>query len=124
MAFMNLKKDIQSVLVILIGFLVLYAIFRWRGFLLIGGLLGILGLLSPFLRNYILKGWNGFAKVLGFINSRIILSGIFFLILTPIALLSRLFSKDRMQLKRLKKGESYFKNRDHEYGAEDFENPW
>ncbi len=124
MAFMNLKKDIQSVLVILIGFLVLYAIFRWRGFLLIGGLLGIPGLLSPFLRNYILKGWNGFAKVLGFINSRIILSGIFFLILTPIALLSRLFSKDRMQLKRLKKGESYFKNRDHEYGPEDFENPW
>ena len=122
---MNIKKDIQSILVIVLGFLLLYFIFRWQGFLVISVVLGLPGLLSSYLRTYIVKGWEKLAKVLGFINSRIILSVIFFLILTPIALLSRLFSKDRMQLRRKRPEEdSYFKIREHEYGAEDFENPW
>lgn len=122
---MTIRKDIQNILVIIIGFLILYFIFRWNGFLWIAVILGLPGLLSPFSRKYVLKVWNKIAHILGFINSRIILSIIYFLILTPIALLSRLFSKDKLQLKKKRKEEhTYFHQRDHIYTPEDFENPW
>ena len=121
---MKSKKEIQSILIIMLGFIMLFAIFRWKGFLWIGGLLGIPGLISSFLRNYILKIWNKLAEVLGFINSRIILTLIFYLILTPLALLSRIFSKDKMQLKRGAKKDSYFTIRNHLFSSEDFKNPW
>lgn len=122
---MSIKKDIQNILIIILGFLVLFFFFRWKGFLVIGALLGIPGLLSPFLRTYILKGWNKLSGILGFINSRIILSLIFYLVLTPIALLSRIFSKDRLQLKKKKqKKGTYFYQRDYDYQPSDFEHPW
>ena len=50
---------------------------------------------------------------------------VFFLILLPIALLSRLFSKDKFQLKKKGKEEkSYYHKRDYEFTPEDFEKPW
>ncbi len=121
---MKSKKEIQNVLIIILGFILLFIIFRWKGFLWIGGILGIPGLISSFLRNYILKTWNKLAEILGFINSRIILALIFYLILTPLALLSRIFSKDKMQLKKGAKKDSYFTIRNHSFSAEDFKNPW
>ena len=121
---MKQQKEIQNVLVILLGFTLLFFLFHWEGFLWIGGLLGIPALISSSLRNYMLKFWGQVASGLGAINSRIILGLIFFLILTPIALLSRLFSKDKMQLKKKADKASYFKMRNHVYSSEDFENPW
>ena len=121
---MKLPKDIQDISVLILGFVLLFFIFRWNGFLWIGGLLGIPGLTSLSLRTYILKGWYKLGSVLGFINSRIILGAIFYLILTPIALLSRIFSKDKMQLKKGPKKGSYFIIRNHVYTSEDFKNPW
>lgn len=122
---MKIKKDLQTILVIIIGFLILYAIFRWKGFWMIAAGVGIPGLLIPPLRSYIVRAWHGIAEVLGFINSRIILSLIFFLILFPIALLSRLFSKDRFQLNKKGKGKgTYYKERAYKYVPGDFENPW
>lgn len=121
---MKFNKEIKSICVLMLGFTLLFFIFRWQGFLWIAGVLGIPGLVSSTLRTYILKGWYKLADILGFINTRIILSVIFYLILTPIALLSRIFSKDKMQLKKRAKKESYFTIRNHVYTPEDFKNPW
>lgn len=121
---MKLQKGIQSILVILLGFLLLYLVFRWKGFLWIGSLIGIPGLVSSILRTYILRGWYKLASILGFINSKIILSVIFYLILTPIALVSRIFSKDKMQIKKRPEKDSYFTIRNHEFTSDDFKNPW
>ncbi len=67
----------------------------------------------------------GLALILGYINTRLLLGIIFFLFLTPIAWLSRFFTRDKLQLTK-KNGprESYFRDRDHLYQAEDFEQPW
>lgn len=121
---MKIKKDILSIISIIIGFILLFFFFRWEGFLWISGLIGIPSLLSPYLRSQVLKGWFKIGYIIGLINSRIILGIIFFLILTPISWLSRLFSGDKMQLKKGVNKESYFKIRNHLYTSQDFENLW
>lgn len=66
--------------------------------------------LYPFLRPvYIL--WMKFAQVLAWINTRVILGIAYYLILTPIGLLLRLFGKDLIGLKIDRNALSYWKKR-------------
>jgi hypothetical protein len=44
-------------------------------------------------------GWMRFALVIGFINTRLILGGLFFLVFTPVGLLLRLLGSDPMRRK-------------------------
>ncbi|MEM7037002.1 MAG: SxtJ family membrane protein [Bacteroidota bacterium] len=120
----NRGKHIETILVLVTALVVLFLIFELKGFLLAGLGLSVVGLAIPILAKWIHEGWMGFAKVLGFINSHILLSLIFFLILTPLALARKLFTKkDPLQLKKQDEG-SYFVVREHEFTAEDLEHPW
>jgi hypothetical protein len=67
--------------------------------------------------------WLKFALALGWVNSRILLSIIYFVFLMPIALLSRLFTKDPLLLKA-KNSASLYTTRNHQYKKEDLENIW
>ena len=107
--------------VLLLGFALLYAVFRWEGFLWIGGILGLPSVVFPVVRKYVLRGWFAFAKLLGAVNSRIILGIVFYCLLTPLALIRRLFQRDK---NRYRQGDSYFQKRDHLFNRKDFENPW
>jgi polyferredoxin len=49
--------------------------------------------------------WFGLAHVLGTVMSTVILSVLFFGLVTPIGLIRRLFGADSLQLKKWKKGE-------------------
>ena len=70
------------------------------------------GLLAPMLLKPFNKIWMGFSIILGFITSRIILIVLFYLIITPIALVFRLTGKDPLDLKFSKKANSYWIKRD------------
>ncbi len=59
---------------------------------------------------------------LGEVMSRVLFTVVFFVLLTPLALLSRLFRKD--QFYKSTDRESYFIERDHPYGADDIQHPW
>ena len=65
--------------------------------------------------------WLKFSHILGAINSRIILSGIFFLVLTPMALIYRLMGN---KIYSKPKGHSYFTDRDHKYSSKELEKSW
>jgi hypothetical protein len=72
----------------------------------------------------IASGWLKFAQVLGNINTRIILTIIFFGFLTPIAMVYRLLHGDFMNIRKRAGAITFFAQRDHEYSPEDLENPW
>jgi hypothetical protein len=59
------------------------------------------------------KAWMAFGHVLGWINARIILGIVFFVVVTPIGLLLRLFGKDVLSM-RLHRSGSYWVQRDRE----------
>jgi Saxitoxin biosynthesis operon protein SxtJ len=116
-------KHIETLLVIATGMMVFYFITNRVECLYVGMGVGIVGLAIPLAAKYIHLGWLGLAKVLGFINSHIILGLVFYLILTPLALLRRLGRKDLLQLRKKADG-SYFSTREHRYVAKDMEHPW
>ncbi len=66
------------------------------------------GLLVPVLLRPLHKVWMTVAIVLGWIMTRIILTVLFYLVITPIGLLGRLFGKSFLDLKFDNNAESYW----------------
>jgi hypothetical protein len=113
----------KTILVIVAGLLVLFWIFDNKYLLWAASGISLVTLVIPVTGEWLVWAWFKLAQVLGWINSRILLSAIFFLILTPIAIISRLFQKDNLQLKG-KDASTLFHSRDHLYTKDDLSNPW
>lgn len=96
-----------------------------RGFLAAAAVLLALGLFVKPAARAIARAWLTLAEVLGAVNSRLLLGLIFYLFLTPIALLARLTRGDFLHLKRRAgPGRSYWQVRGHDYTAEDIAKLW
>jgi len=80
-------------------------------FAIIGGLLMLFGALFPQLLKPLNKIWMGLAIILGFIMSRVILTILFYLVLTPIAVLAKLVGKKFIVLKYDKSANTYWEKR-------------
>lgn len=120
---MKAGRKYQTLLVIVTGLLVLWY-FKRSDVLLYSALgTGLAGVLVPPLATAIDWLWYKLARAMGAVMSRVILSLFFFLFLTPIAFLRKVFSKkDPMQLR--KEYSSLWTSRNHAYTAKDLENPW
>jgi hypothetical protein len=66
----------------------------------IGAVLLALGLLYPPLLKYPSAAWWRFSRALGYVNARVLLSIIFFLVLAPLGLVWRLTGKDPLARRR------------------------
>lgn len=129
----TLKKQdkTQSILVIVVGFLVLHLLFKYyfkkevvaNYLLYISAGVGVLSLLSTTFQNMILWVWFKIALILGYINTRLILGIVFFVFLTPFAWLQKLFVR-RNFLSLKDKESTVFHTRNHQYKPEDFDNIW
>ena len=67
---------------------------------------GILGILRPGLLLYPYKAWMKLGHILGWVNSRIILGLVFFIVLQPIAFIMRILGHDPLRTKKFAQ-ESY-----------------
>lgn len=114
---MHWKQKHSSLAVIIVGFAILFFIFR-KQWMLLPISVSVLGFALSSIGDFVHIIWMNIAKVLGWINSRIILSILFFLVLTPISLLMKLFNGNRFLQK---KEDSMFIERNHVYQATDFE---
>ena len=69
--------------------------------------------------------WLGFSDLLGAVVSRILLSIVFFGVVTPIGILRRLFGKDSLQLRAFKaSNDSVMLERNHAFVGRDIERPY
>ena len=68
----------------------------------------ILGLINSKLLSPLNKIWIKLGEVLGIIISPIVMFLVYFIVLTPVSLIVRLFGKDLLGLKFFKKNESYW----------------
>ena len=112
----------STILVISMGFLVLYLVFAWHWAVLVSLIVGVVGILSSYLSQKIEWVWMKIAQLLGYIIPNILLTLMFFLFLYPIALLSKLFSKDPLMLSKQYK--SYFIDINKEIDKKSFEKTW
>lgn len=77
-------------------------------FLGAGATLILFGALWPVALKYIYIAWMGLAFTLGFLMSNVILTLFFYLLVTPIGLLARLFGKDFLARKLDRQATSYW----------------
>lgn len=85
----------------------------------------IAGVFLPKLSKIIAGGWLVFAAALGTVNTRIILTLLYYAVLTPVAFIYRLTKGDVIGIKRRAAGaESLWHSRDHQYKPEDLLKPW
>lgn len=99
------KSDIRKFSYLVGGILILISLYiLWKGtadFRLLfsfGAGLIIIGIITPIILKPIYYIWMVFAVILGWFMTRVILSVVFYIILTPIGLIAKLFRKDFLDL--------------------------
>ena len=120
----NIRTDNKAIrdFGILIGFILLiiagilfykegesYVIIFWLGIAFIGFGLGMPIILKPFYST-----WMYFAVVLGWFMTRLILGLLFYIVVSPIGFISRLFGKEFLDLKTSSLNRSYWNYKDND----------
>jgi len=120
----KLKSDpIKTVLVITLGMLIIYIATDWKWALNTSLTIGLLGFISPLLAKKIDLIWLKLTWLLSLVVPNILLSVIFYIFLTPLAILSRLIgNKNQLTLKN--KEISMFKDNKKKFDPVSFEKPW
>ena len=106
---------IGVILLIIAGFLFWKEKESFQILLTFGVALCILGIAIPFILKPIYWAWMIFATILGWIMTRVILSLIFYIIVTPIGLILRFFGKQFLELRWDKSKESYWNFRTNQH---------
>ena len=102
---------IGAILVILGVVALLRAKATYPYLLLAGFLLAALGLTAPQVLKPLQKAWMAFSIVLGFVMSRVVLAIVFYAVMTPIGLATKVFGKDILDERIDRKEVSYWKKR-------------
>ena len=119
---MDKNKILETGLVLTTALLVCFLIFDLKVFLYLAAGIGLTGIFIRPLALVIAKGWFAFAEGLNFVVSKLVLGILFFLLLTPIALIYRIFHHDKLQLKA--KNYSTWRKREKTYNGADLKNIW
>ncbi|HCW08656.1 MAG TPA: hypothetical protein DGG95_14955 [Cytophagales bacterium] len=119
---MKIDTSKSTILIISMGFLMLYWVFSWQWAVSVSLIVGVVGILSTYLSKKIESVWMKIAQLLGYIIPNILLSLVFFLVLYPISLLSKLFRKDPLMLS--KEYGTYFIDINKEMDKKSFEKIW
>tara|TARA_B100000886_G_C20347206_1_gene459186 strand:- start:117 stop:530 length:414 start_codon:yes stop_codon:yes gene_type:complete len=113
------NKDLRSfgitfgiIFLIIAGFLLYMENKSFQLFIVISSIFIIFSFLIPIILKPIYIAWMSFAIILGWFMTRLILSLLFYLIVTPIGLLTRVLGKDFLELKKEASNNSYWNQRD------------
>ena len=119
---MNKNTSKSTILVIAMGFLVLYLVFSWKWSVYVSLAVGVTGLISNSLSSLIEKGWMKLSHVLSHIIPPVLLGAVFYLFLFPLSRISKQFTKDPLMLSPQHK--TYFIQVDKNVDKKSFEKIW
>jgi hypothetical protein len=117
------SKDTGMAMVLLM--LLAYVKFR-RESLVLGALaLQVLVMTVPAIFRRIAVVWLGLSHAIGAVMSKVLLTIVFFLVVTPIGIARRLMGKDPMRVRAFKASDaSVMQTRNHTFAASDIEKPY
>ena len=117
------KQSGEFGLVAILATLFLALYFKKNEYVVVAFVLTFITLVVPGLFYPFAVFWFGLSKILNAISSRIMMAIVFFLVLTPIALIRKLTGVDSLKIKEFKKNkQSVMIQRDHLYTGADLEN--
>ncbi|KAA3631794.1 MAG: hypothetical protein DWQ02_15830 [Bacteroidetes bacterium] len=118
------KQIGESSLVITAGFIGLWFLYKKDWFLITGFSLAVLSLISNAFARILGTIWMWIAHQLGRVMPKLILGVFYFLFLTPLALIQRVFRKENMDLFPDEERISLWKDVEKQVEKEDFEKLW
>lgn len=113
------SKALSAIVVLAAACLAAWYLLKIDYLILASLILLLIGAIFPWLAEKIGWVWHKFSEGLGWVNSKIILTVLFFVFMTLIGVMFRLFSKKTKF--RTKPEKSAYDDRDHTYEAKDFE---
>jgi len=116
-------KSKETVLVITVGLIVLFLVFKSRVFVYCALVIGLAGVLSTWLSEKIDWAWGKLSWLLGEISNRVLLTVIYFLVITPVAVIRRMLKRDGLT-RFDPAARSNFVEREHTFQKKDLENTW
>jgi len=117
------SRDTGIAMILLL--LILFVVRKREAFLIGAMVLHVLNMILPQIYRPIAVVWLGLSDLLGTVVSKIVLSIVFFGIVTPIATVRRLLGKDSLKLRAFKAGQdSVMVERNHRFIGADLERPY
>ena len=120
------KQQAQDTGMAVVLVLLLLALTRQRpGYVLTALVIQVVNMTAPQVFRPVAVVWLGFAHLLGSIVSRILLALIFFVGVTPVGVVRRMFGWDSLRLRSFKAARtSVMHERNHTFTGQDLENPF
>lgn len=119
------QKPLRVTAVVVLAILLVGYFFQINWLVYSGLTLFGLALISSTVNEYFAWLWMKFARGIGTINSKILLTIIYYLFLTPIALLYRLIMGNPLTtIDRSDENDTYFVTRNKTFTQDDFQTPW
>jgi hypothetical protein len=117
------SRDTGMAMVLLL--LIAAASRKREGYLFLAMALQVLDMTVPQIYKPVAIVWLGISDLIGSVVSKLLLSVVFFLVVTPIGLLRRITGKDSLKLRAFKASkESALLERNHAFVAKDLETPY
>lgn len=116
-------KATKTVLVITVGFALVYLATGKTWTLYVSIAVGLMGAVSDYFSRKLDFLWMGLARLLGLIVPNIILGLVFYLFLFPLSLFARLFRRED-PLRLQNRGDTVFIKVDKTFDKNSFEKPW
>jgi hypothetical protein len=107
----NIKKfalALSAVILVFNGFLYAFRGYMYFWMLLLAIIFSVSALIKPNILKYIYKAWTTIALIIAWIINTIILSIVFYVVVTPIALIARIAKKEFLEIKIDTKTKSYW----------------
>ena len=119
------RRRLEGLLSLVLIFVVLSLVFDIPGLAGAAAAVAFVGLASVAASTLLSAAWWGLTGLVGRLVSGVILTMIFFLLVTPVGLLRRLLGKGPPALRPLPAGKKpALEVRNHAYDPTDFEEPW
>ncbi len=117
----NRAKENETILTLCTALVVIFLVVKKHPIQLLYAsvALGVIGMFFEWLTAKIHWAWMKLAEAMGWVMNKVILAIIFYGFLFPLAMLSRLFGNNSMQLKR--KSDTYYHTRNHTFVKKDLE---
>jgi hypothetical protein len=116
-------KPYKSTLTIVIGFILISNYFNSKTLYILAIVIGIIAIFSEKANEKIIWGWNKISEILGLIMPNVLLTLVFYLFLTPLALINRINrKKNPLQLKNITA--SVYTSKRKEFSPESLEKIW
>jgi hypothetical protein len=116
-------KDTGMALILVLMFIIYFLKYEHITIYVIGLL--ILNMVTPWVYRPLAVVWFGFSHLMGTIMSKLILSLVFIIVVTPVGIIRRIFCADTLKLKAFKKGsDSVLEERNHTFTGEDLFKPY